>query len=123
LTLFEDNALEVVRAEPYINGTPDVRAAIPALLGLWIDQMPSKPGQAEIRKQGGCVKRLVQQHGVYETAEAFVGIQYLYAFRDGIYDAFDIERNFTKARQAFAQNETVINTEVDWSWLFNKGAT
>jgi hypothetical protein len=120
-----NETLVVIRdgVEIRTNGPPTVNVAIPAILGYWIDQQTVLPTQAEIRKQGAAVKRLVNRHGAFETAEAFVGIQHLYAYRDGIYDAFDVERQFTKARQAFHQNEQVIDTDVDWSWLFEKGAT
>ena len=101
---------------------PPPNRAVPAILGYWIDQQSVRPGQKEIAKQGQAVKRMVTRHGAYETAEAFVGIQYLYAFREGIFDAFDVERQFTKARQAFHQNEQVVDPgNVDWSWLFQRG--
>jgi len=115
--------IEVVRpseVEPYVNGAPASNVAVPAILGFWVEQQGARPTNAEIAKQGAAVRRLVQRHGAYETAEAFMGMPYLYAYRDGVYDAFDVEKQFSKARLAFRQNETLQATAEDWGWLFNR---
>ncbi len=121
LTRIPESEVEVVRNGELVNGPPPLNVAVPALLAFWIDQQTVKPTRAELSKQGAVVKRLVRNYGAYETAEAFMGIGYLFAYREGIYDAFDVERQFTKARQAFHQNEKTYDVEnVDWGWLFNR---
>lgn len=78
------------------------------LLAEWIDRQAIPPDAQEKKKQAGKAKQICDKHNRRDIALAFKGMAQVYPYSNGEpWDLFDLDRKFTKAKQAVVNHPEI----------------
>jgi hypothetical protein len=78
------------------------------LLAEWIKRQPLEPDGQEKGKQAGKAKQICSKHSRMDIIQAFNGMGQLFPYSEGEpWDLFDLDRKFTKAKQAVMNHPQV----------------
>jgi hypothetical protein len=78
------------------------------LLGVWIDRQAVPPDSKEKSRQAGKAKHICKAHSREDIAAAFNGMNQVYPYSKGeSWDLFDLERKFSKAKQAILNHPEI----------------